>query len=43
MTRKKESDAVDEEDKLLATDALGLVMIKHGEEFGDESAYGTRI
>ena len=30
-------------DKLLAVDALGVVMIKHGEEFGDDSAYGRSL
>lgn len=35
------SEAVDTEEKLLSIDALGVVMIQHGEEFGDESAFGT--
>ena len=28
---------------LLALDALGVVMIKHGEEFGEDSAYGQSL
>ena len=28
---------------MLAVDALGAVMIKHGEEFGEDSAYGQSL
>jgi hypothetical protein len=41
LAKKKDSEAVDQAEKLSAIDALGLVMITHGEEFGEESAYGT--
>jgi hypothetical protein len=41
LTRKKESLATTEAEKLAAMDAQGIVMIQHGEEFGEESAYGT--
>lgn len=41
MSKKKESEAVDGDEKLLAIDALGVVMIQHGEEFGDDSAFGA--
>lgn len=40
LSKKKVSEAVDTEEKLLSIDALGVVMIQHGEEFGDESAFG---
>jgi hypothetical protein len=41
LVRKKESLAAGETEKLLPLDAQGIVMIQHGEEFGEESAYGT--
>ena len=31
------------EDKMFAIEALGAVMIKHGEEFGEDSAYGQSL
>lgn len=43
LSKKKVSEAVDTEDKLLSIDALGVVMIQHGEEFGEESAFGTFV
>ncbi|KIP06763.1 hypothetical protein PHLGIDRAFT_128090 [Phlebiopsis gigantea 11061_1 CR5-6] len=43
LSKKKLSEAVDSEDKLLPIDALGVVMIQHGEEFGDDSAFGTSL
>jgi hypothetical protein len=43
LTRKKESPATGESEKLLPRDAQGVVMIRHGEEFGDESAYGMYV
>jgi len=43
LSKKKESEALDEPEKLLPVDALGIVMIRHGEEFGEESAYGTSL
>ncbi|KAI0742424.1 hypothetical protein C8Q80DRAFT_906683 [Daedaleopsis nitida] len=40
LMKKKISEVVENEEKLMTVDALGVVMIKHGEEFGDDSAYG---
>ena len=41
--KKKLSEVAEQQDKMLAVDALGVVMIKHGEEFGDDSAYGRSL
>jgi hypothetical protein len=41
LSKKKESIVVQETEKLMPLDALGIVMISHGEEFGDDSAFGT--
>lgn len=41
LSKKKESTVIQEAEKLMPLDALGIVMISHGEEFGDESAFGT--
>ena len=41
LSKKKLSEAIDGDEKLLPIDALGVVMIQHGEEFGDDSAFGT--
>ena len=41
LSKKKECEALDETEKLLPIDALGIVMIRHGEEFGDDSAFGA--
>ena len=41
--KKKLSEVSETEDKLLTVDALGVVMIRHGEEFGEESAYGRSL
>ncbi|OSX56972.1 hypothetical protein POSPLADRAFT_1186266 [Postia placenta MAD-698-R-SB12] len=43
LSKKKECEALDEAEKLLPIDALGVVMIKHGEEFGEDSAFGTSL
>ena len=40
VSKKKASEVLDGEEKLLPVDALGVVMIQHGEEFGDDSAFG---
>ncbi|TFK47129.1 BAR-domain-containing protein [Heliocybe sulcata] len=37
LAKKKECEAVDEQGKLLPVDALGVVMITHGEELGEDS------
>ena len=41
--KKKPSEVTGTEDKMFAVDALGAVMIKHGEEFGEDSAYGQSL
>ena len=41
LAKKKISEAVETDDKLLPIDALGVVMIQHGEEFGEDSAFGA--
>ena len=40
MMKKKETEADPSSGKMLPVEALGLVMIGHGDEFGSESAYG---
>jgi hypothetical protein len=41
MAKRKDNEALDDAEKLLPIDTLGIVMIIHGEEFGTESAYGA--
>ncbi|OBZ74901.1 hypothetical protein A0H81_05169 [Grifola frondosa] len=41
LCKKKESEVLGEAEKVLLADALGTVMIKHGEDFGEDSAYGV--
>ena len=43
LMKKKPSEVTGTEDKMFAVDALGAVMIKHGEEFGEDSAYGQSL
>ncbi|KAG1853156.1 hypothetical protein DFJ58DRAFT_914251 [Suillus subalutaceus] len=43
LSKKKESTVAQETEKLVPLDALGIVMISHGEEFGDDSAFGTSL
>lgn len=43
LSKKKESTAAQETEKLMPLDVLGIVMISHGEEFGDDSAFGTSL
>ncbi|KAF7436468.1 hypothetical protein PC9H_003301 [Pleurotus ostreatus] len=43
LTKKKDSDALDDPEKLLPIDALGIVMIVHGEEVPEESIYGSSL
>ncbi|KAG1773382.1 hypothetical protein EV702DRAFT_1130755 [Suillus placidus] len=43
LSKKKESTVAQETEKLMPLDALGVVMISHGEEFGDDSAFGTSL
>jgi hypothetical protein len=40
LSKKKASDSLTVADKLLPIDTLGLVMINHGEEFGQDSSFG---
>ena len=40
LSRKKFSEAMTEPEKLLAVDALGVVMISHGQELSDDNNYG---
>ncbi len=40
ISKKKDCEVLPN-DKLLPLDAFGVIMIQHGEEFGDESAFGT--
>ena len=44
LSKKKALDDLPEEPgKLSARDAFGVVMISHGEEFGDDSAFGVSL
>ncbi|KAJ7195882.1 hypothetical protein C8J57DRAFT_1443090 [Mycena rebaudengoi] len=43
MAKRKDNEALDDAEKLLPIDTLGIVMIIHGEEFGTESAYGNSL
>lgn len=40
LSKKKQHDELGNNEKLLPSDALGLVMIVHGEQFGENSAFG---
>lgn len=40
LAKKKDSDAMDAGEKITRIDALGIVMIKNGEEYGEDSGYG---
>lgn len=40
LSKKKEFPSAGETQKLMALDALGIVMVTHGEEYGDDSAFG---
>lgn len=44
LSKKKDLEALPEEpDKLSARDALGIVMISHGDELGSTSAFGSPL
>ncbi|OCH90077.1 BAR-domain-containing protein [Obba rivulosa] len=43
LCKKKHSEALEGSDKMMPVDALGVVMIQHGEEFGEDSAYGVSL
>jgi len=40
LSKKKKNDAFADPELLLPIDSLGIVMILHGEEFGEDSAFG---
>ena len=39
----KESEVIKDIDKLLPIDILGIAMIRHGEDFGDDSEFGSAL
>ena len=41
LIKKAPCEALEDTEKYSAIDALGIVMIQHGEEFGGDSAFGT--
>ncbi|KAI0094225.1 hypothetical protein BDY19DRAFT_911876 [Irpex rosettiformis] len=43
LTKTSHCEALGDTEKYLAIDALGIVMIQHGEEFGGDSAFGTSL
>ncbi|KAG6865587.1 hypothetical protein C0991_001136 [Blastosporella zonata] len=43
LAKKKKNDAFEDAEKLMPIDTLGIVMIVHGEEFGEDSAFGTSL
>ncbi|TDL14861.1 BAR-domain-containing protein [Rickenella mellea] len=43
LSRKKFSEALPGTEKMMPIDSLGIVMIDHGEEFGNESAFGNAL
>ena len=43
LQKKKEYSSVEEGVKMLPVDALGAVMMSHGEEFGPDSAFGVLL
>ncbi|KAJ3574032.1 hypothetical protein NP233_g2039 [Leucocoprinus birnbaumii] len=43
LSKKKQYDGIDSNEKLLSLDALGLVMIVHGEEFSESSVFGGSL
>ncbi|KAJ7785276.1 hypothetical protein DFH07DRAFT_935054 [Mycena maculata] len=43
LAKKKDNAALDDPEKLLPLDTLGIVMIIHGEEFGSDSPFGNSL
>ncbi|KAJ7714733.1 hypothetical protein B0H16DRAFT_1617851 [Mycena metata] len=43
LAKKKDNGALDDTEKLLPVDTLGIVMIIHGEEFGQDSPFGNSL
>jgi len=40
LSKKEASEALKEDEKLLPLDTLGIVMIQHGVQFGEDSTFG---
>lgn len=40
LSSKKPCSAIEDGEKFLPIDALGIVMMQHGDEFGEDSAFG---
>ncbi|KIM41972.1 hypothetical protein M413DRAFT_141729 [Hebeloma cylindrosporum] len=43
LSKRKQSHVLDEGEKMLPVDSLGVVMIIHGEEFGEDSVFGNAL
>uniref|UniRef100_A0A8H7XKR2 BAR-domain-containing protein n=1 Tax=Psilocybe cubensis TaxID=181762 RepID=A0A8H7XKR2_PSICU len=43
LSKKKANASLDEVEKMLPIDILGITMIVHGEEFGDDSTFGSAL
>lgn len=43
LSKKKALPVSGESDKLMPVDALGIVMVGHGEEFGEDSTFGSSL
>ncbi|KAF8904683.1 hypothetical protein CPB84DRAFT_1845222 [Gymnopilus junonius] len=43
LSKKKSSPALEDAEKMLPIDILGMVMILHGEEFGEDSPFGSAL
>ncbi|KAF7370320.1 BAR-domain-containing protein [Mycena sanguinolenta] len=43
LAKRKDNGALDDAEKLMPVDALGIVMIIHGEEFGEDSPFGNSL
>jgi len=41
LSKKKEFDGHEDAENMLPVDILGVVMIQHGEQFGDDSYFGV--
>ena len=41
LSKRKQSQVLDDGEKMLPVDSLGVVMIVHGEEFGEDSIFGV--
>ncbi|KAJ7913976.1 hypothetical protein B0H13DRAFT_2659425 [Mycena leptocephala] len=43
LAKRKDNGVLDDGEKLMPVDALGMVMIIHGEEFGEDSPFGNSL